>query len=344
MPLSIPFKDNKRLLVHDYSQGEMIPIFILYGELKNLSHIKRVQWNNKKVKNFFIVDLDDIEHEHTFKNNPLIPTPNAIVRNKGKKFGVHLIWALDAPVFGNSKNGFIWTDVSRALAFFCGGDKKFTFHIGKNFLNDVDFDVTINDLDHYPLERFIPLIQANEFKEYRKELTRVTKVAVPTKKKTKTQTTSKEDEGYRNTDLFDATRKYAYIEIRRSTADRYFKENVTLFAEKFNSEYPKPLDGVEVAKVIKSILTWCLARKKALKSYKGKEGKMKLDKSIELKERQKLGAEYAAKVKVSKMELKLKVAILEMKHKGLKINASSLSKYASVNRETTIKYKHLFKA
>jgi len=345
MPLSLPFKADKRLLVHDYSQEKIQHYYTSFEELKSLSHIKRIQYSTAKIKQFLIVDIDDVKHSHTYKNNPLIPTPNIVIENRGTKFGKHLIWILDKPVWGNTKLADVWKNISRSLAFYCGGDKKFTFHIGKNPYNEEDFIVTLNDVDKYPINRFIPLINTKEFKEYweskegRKLLLPVNKVRKHT---TKATPSLEQDEGFRNSDLFEATRKYAYTEIRYATNDTNFKESVLLYANNFNSAYKKPLEAREVKDTANSIVRYCLRHKNALRAYRQNKGVLKLDKTLLLKEKQKLGAEYTAKAKANKMEIRLKTAILEMKHKGLKINASSLSKYASVSRPTISKYKYLF--
>jgi len=298
-----------------------------------VENFKRLRYNRADILlQYIIIDCDNNDYQ-TIMKDPSLPIPNYIIANKGS-VGGHLFFILDRPIlkgkaFNYFKNRFF--RLFDLLTKLYNGDVQNKGYIGKNYLNHKDF--THNVLSHH-LWSLVAL--EKHFESHSITTKRVIEEAART-----ITSVSKEDEGGRNNGLFNALRKYAYKEIRLSTSDRYFIENVTLSADKLNSGYEKPLEAREVKDVVKSVVKYCLKRKRSLRAYKVQRGKMKLDKSIELKEKQKLGAEYTAKVKASKSELKLKVAILEMKSKGIKISVSSLSKYTSLSRPTVTKYKHL---
>ena len=69
---------------------------------------------------------------------------------------------------------------------------------------------------------------------------------------------------------------------------------------------------------------------------------MELDNNMSLKEKQVLSQKYTSKVRVSKTQLEIEKALLEMREKEIKINISSVAKYTKKTRVTINNYKFLF--
>ncbi len=143
-------------------------------------------------------------------------------------------------------------------------------------------------------------------------------------------------------------RFFAYQELKRSVNDNDFTTIIYNYAHKLNQElYDYPLEDNELEGIAKSIVKWCLCKKNKSRIQNSKStkkrGTMNLDESLELKEKQRLSANYSSKLKATKNELKIQVAIIEMKKQELKINVSSVSKYTKLSRPTITKYKHFFK-
>ena len=148
-------------------------------------------------------------------------------------------------------------------------------------------------------------------------------------------------EGKRNDYIFEKTRKYAYIKILKID-EKQFIESVKIYAESLNENLLIPLFNGEVKATTKSIIKYCINNKKKIKKYNNSDDKNRGIMSLEnskktIRQKQKLGAEYTAKIKKEKTILKLKKAVLNMQEKGLKINISSLSKYSKISRPTILK-------
>jgi hypothetical protein len=139
-------------------------------------------------------------------------------------------------------------------------------------------------------------------------------------------------------------RLVAYQEVKRSVNDNDFNTIILHYAHKLNKEsYDYPLEDNELEGIVKSIVKYCLENKSMIKKYKNR-GVLNLDNLLTLKEKQKLGANYSSKVKATKNEMKIQIALIEMKKQECKINVSSVSKYTKLSRPTITKYKHFFKA
>ena len=329
----LPFGENHYIHFQD-NQGNWS--FDYYSNVVRYKEIKRIQYNSKKVKNFFIVDIDNSQNVDLYLNKN-IPTPNMIIRNRGS-FGVHLVWVLDFPIWEtDTKRTVQWERISKSLSHACGGDKQFTHHIGKNFHNSIDFEITFTDTENYSLNDFKNITTTQPSEGYINTQVRKKSLSRPSIG----QVSEKIEVGNRNLGLFNKIRKFSYQELHHHFTNKSFEDSIFRYSHDLNQSIKEPLDDKEVNRIAKSIVKYCLTHKTKILTKKKERGKMNLDENITLKEKQKLSSQYAAKVKTEKTRLKIKISILEMKKKEMKINVSSVSKYSKLSRPTITKNKDL---
>lgn len=295
-----------------------------WQEIYHAPSIKRLQYNTEKYKNYIIVDVDDADI-YAYKGK--LPEPNIIVHNKNKSGG-HLFWVLNRTVsspYYTEK----WKTIFKSFTEIAKGDTKAKGFIAKNINNNIDFNIEfieptaydINALSSYAIQSTPKTIKSVS----RANIERKTEQLIIT-------------EG-RNCKIFDDLRLYAYGRIRASVNDNDFRTIVSSYAERLNECYHYPLESRELSDIIKSVTEWCIENKSKIKNYK-KRGKMKLDDELSLKEKQKLSANYSSKLKATKNEMKIQVAIIEMKKQQMKINVSSVAKYTNLSRPT-LEPKHM---
>lgn len=292
--------------------------------------IKRIQYNTEQLQNYIIVDIDNSNIYKYREAN--LPEPNFIVKNKHKA-GAHLFWVLDRTI-ATPYYKRVWKEVLKNFTLLSGGDAVAKGFIAKNLNNSTDFEYihlepiayNINSLKTYCIQHDT---------EINKRVSRASKKQEqPQLIKTKG----------RNTEIFNKVRLVAYQEVKRSVNDNDFKTIILHYAHKLNKEsYDYPLEDNELEGIVKSIVKYCLDNKSTIKEYDKKRGAMELDKLLSIKKRQKLGANYSSKIKATKNEMKIKIAVIEMKKQELKINVLSVSKYTKLSRPTITKYKHFFK-
>jgi len=300
----------------------------IWQDIATAPSIKRIQYNSETLQNYIIIDIDN-DNIYKFRESNL-PEPNFIVKNKHKS-GAHLFWVLDRTIVTPYYKK-LWQKIFKDFTLKSGGDTLNKGFIGKNLNNNIDFDYleleavayNINDLKQYIYKDTLK----KEKSPYREDMS---------KKKVKVQGKG------RNVDLFNKVRLVAYQDIKRSSNDDDFKMIILNYAKKLNKElFEYPLEINELEGIVKSIVKYCLENKSKIKKYEKTRGKMELDKLLSVKERQRLGANYSSKIKATKNEMKIKIAIIEMKKKELKINVSSVAKYTNLSRVTVTKNKHFF--
>lgn len=294
------------------------------------SRIKRIQYNTEQLQNYIIVDIDNSDIYKYREAN--LPEPNFIVKNKHKA-GAHLFWVLDRTV-ATPYYKRVWKEIFKNFTILSGGDEVAKGFIAKNLNNNIDFDIeflepfayNIHSLKTYCIQNHIE-INKRVSRAYKKQ-------KQPQLIKTKG----------RNTEIFNKVRLVAYQEVKRSVNDDDFKTIILNYAQKLNKEsYDYPLEDNELEGIVKSVVKYCLENKSTIKEYAKKRGAMELDKLLSIKKRQQLGANYSSKIKATKNEMKIKIAIIEMKKQELKINISSVAKFTKLSRPTITKYKHFFK-
>jgi len=294
-----------------------------WQDIAKSSSIKRIQYNTEQLQNYIIVDIDNSDIYKYREAN--LPEPNFIVKNKHKA-GAHLFWVLDRTI-ATPYYKRVWKEVLKNFTLLSGGDTVAKGFIAKNLNNSTDFEYihlepiahNINSLKTYCIENYIEINKRVSKKQPQPQLI-----------KTKG----------RNTEIFNKVRLVSYQEVKRSVNDNDFKTIILHYAHKLNKElYDYPLEDNELEGIVKSVVKYCLENKSMIKEYNKKRGAMELDKLLSIKKRQRLGANYSSQIKATKNEMKIKIAIIEMKKQELKINISGVSRFTKIHRNTISKYK-----
>jgi len=295
-----------------------------WKDIATSPYIPRIQYNTKEYQNYIIVDIDN---KDIYKYRGKLPEPNFIVKNKDGSGG-HLFWVLDRTI-ATPKFKRVWTDTFKLFTKICGGDENNKGFIGKNINNNIDFDIEFIE----PIAYDINALKALTYTEPIKKEKKLSRANMKPKQKQLIVTTG------RNVEIFNKVRLMAYEEIKRSTNENDFSSIVYNYAAKSNLSYQYPLEEKELETIVDSIVRYCLKNKTQISKYTKKRGRMELDENLDLKEKQRLSANYSSKLKATKTELKIKVALIEMKKQELKINISSVAEYTKMTRKTIRKYK-----
>ena len=300
----------------------------LWQDIATASSIKRIQYNTEQLQNYIIVDIDNSDIYKYREAN--LPEPNFIVKNKYKA-GAHLFWVLDRTV-ATPYYKRVWKEIFKNFTVLSGGDTVAKGFIAKNINNNIDFDIEFIESTAYNIKHLKTYIK--NYTEKKKFFSNASKrQAQPQLIKTKG----------RNVEIFNTVRVIAYKEIIRSVNDDDFNTIIFNYADKLNREsFDYPLEDNEVEGIVNSIVKYCINNRVRLKNCKDKKverGKMNLDDSLDLKEKQKLSANYSSKLKAAKNEMRIKVAIIEMKKQKFKITISSVSKFTKIHRNTISKYR-----
>ena len=305
-----------------------------WQDIARAPSIKRIQYNTQYLQNYIIIDIDNSDIYKYRESN--LPEPNFIVKNK-KKAGAHLFYVLDRTV-ATPYYKQVWKDIFKNFTILSGGDKEAKGYIGKNLNNNIDFNIEFIEPTAYNINTLKTYCIQNHT-EIKKRVSRASKKPIQ-KQLIKTKG--------RNEEIFRKVRFFAYQELKRSVNDNDFTTIIYNYAHKLNQDlYDYPLENNELEGIAKSIVKWCLSKKNKSRIQNSKStkkrGQMNLDGNLELKEKQRLSANYSSKLKATKNELKIQVAIIEMKKQELKINVASVAKYTKLSRPTITKYKHFFK-
>lgn len=315
-----------------------------YQEIATAKDIKRIHYNTAKWKNYIIIDIDN-ENLYKYRDNNL-PEPNFIMKNKDKEGG-HLFYVLDRGVY--FKNEYYlnkWDTLQKAFTDISGGDPLNKGFVGK-FINSRHFDYIELNPYAYDIDYLYSKINHTPKNNQAYNPKSFTAYKYTTKSKIKPLKSFKSLDliavGERNNTLFNKTRRYAYLQVLKLNQDD-FKKAVLNYITKLNNSLLVELTTAEITATAKSIIKYCLNNKQSIEDYTKSDnfknrGIMELPQEQELKEKQRLGAEYTAEQKVKKTIFKLKLSLIEMKARELKINISSLSKYSKISRPTIIKYR-----
>ena len=297
----------------------------------NPKGITRIQYNTSNFKRYIIVDVD---HENIFGFEKLdIPNPNFVVKNKHKEGG-HLFWVLDKVCTHEYYLG-LWRDIQKYYSRILDGDEKNVGSIGKNPYNSLDFDYieiypyyyNVKNLHSFIVEEKKQITEELPFFEDYKSINSKGKIVSTG----------------RNVDLFNTCRKFAYQTIKEGLDAINFKFTLLNKMREENKNFSDPLKDKEVIDTYKSIVKYCLKNWNVIKQNNKQVKKMELDNNMSLKEKQVLSQKYTSKVRVSKTQLEIEKALLEMREKGIKINVNSIAKYTGKDRKTISKYNYLFK-
>ena len=288
---------------------------------------KRLQYNKAdKFLQYIIIDCDNNQYKKILKNKDN-PQPNYIIENKTKQGG-HLFFILDRPILKNQYFDYfadIFFQIHKTLTALYKGDKKNQSYIGKNYLNNYDFNHEIGRNALYSLNELKQIISKPEKHEQPKKQTQtfykkdLSKIAI----------------GERNDSLFNELRYYGYI-IAKS---KNLKELLHTQAENINNKFNEPLPKNEIKATANSIYKYIKKNKNKILSYKNKKkGKMNLSQELTTKEKQALSAERTSKIKEEKSKISIEIAIKQLKKEGKKVNPTNISKITKMSRTTILKY------
>lgn len=334
--------------------------WVLYEELKggyyrtqwkNLvkwgGGVKRLHYNTSKWKNYIIIDIDN-ENIYKYREQKL-PEPNFILHNKDKAGG-HLFYVLDKGIYQES-NFYLeqWKQVHKNFTIVSGGDVKAKGYVGK-YINSNHFKYEEIEPKPYSISYLYSFINnkvVNNQAYRREKQNRYIDTTKNNKKPYRANIGQKNLDliliGERNDTLFNKARKYAYIQVLKLSKHN-FERALKSYINNLNNELLAPQEQSEIDATAKSIIKYCLENKERIENYSRENAKDRgvmglQEKEIELKEKQRLGAEYTAEQKQSKTIFKLKLSIIEMKARDLKINNTSLSKWSKISLATVKRYK-----
>lgn len=149
----------------------------------------------------------------------------------------------------------------------------------------------------------------------------------------------------RNCALFECVRVWAYMEVRHYVSFSAFQEVVLEKAMYENGVlFDISLNFVEVQCIARSIAKWTWNHRENLaKRFQQNTRVMSLDNSISLTERQRMGAEYTAKLKREKNEEVIIEAIGTLIASGKQVTKSAVSQMTGIYRGVLNRYySHLF--
>lgn len=296
------------------------------------SSYKRLQYNKAGTfLQYLIIDCDNNKYIKLLKNSQN-PQPNFVIQNK-EKAGAHLIFILDRPILANQYFNYFsdrFFNIFNELTELYEGDKQHKGYIGKNYLNTHDFNGYMLNTEMYSLQSLEDILPQNtkEEKNTSKPLNEITRTF-------SNIDLSEVQEGERNISLFNELRKYAYV-VKSSSN---LLELLEYKGEQINEFLNLP--SSEIKKTVKSVHKYFSSPN--FKELKKKREKMTLSNELSTKEKQKLGAEFSAKAKKAKTELRIEIAIKELNMRNEKITITSLVKITKMSKNTIKKYRDIFK-
>jgi len=231
---------------------------------------KFVQFNTPNLKNYLIVDIDeivdDVEELIEVYN---LPTPTFVVHTTR---GLHLMWRLETAVsVKNPKALKYYNDIKKMLTGLLGGDFCFTNRVARNPLNNDSYFLNekycLMDFGHLLCDEYFSLFEELTGKKFRSKAKRASLNIDFTQV----------FEGERNNQLFSYARAFAYQNYEDLNVNVLLSE-----LEEKNQMMPTPLGFNQVRNIAIGVYRWTqnfyvgsseqktkynqeLARKKAIK-------------------------------------------------------------------------------
>lgn len=258
------------------------------------------------------------------------PTPNCIIQNT-KNGHAHIIYGLQTPVC-TSVNGRIKPQrylncIETGLRDVLNGDRGYTGLIVKNPLRSDFWRLWTPRTELYSLDELFDYCPSTF------EASTATSVTV----------------AGRNCNLFDCLRKFAYkhvLEARKSGSYSSWLMTVTSIGTSMNV-YPIPLSFNEVASVARSVAKWTWRNYERVDSKnrgvmglgnaRRRENDVKLT-DVEIKQRQRAGAEYVNNARKADTEAAIKKAIGQLRLDGKRVTKASVAKLSGIHRNTLSRY------
>lgn len=257
----------------------------------------------------------DIDREDSVNRWERIGLPPNLVMENDLNGHAHYLYRLDKPVYRkkgekSSKPDRFLKAVKRGLTFGLGGDMGYSGFLVKNPFHPDWRTYSFRD-DPYTLGEIAKKIPS----------------WVPP--------SIQEGDGRNNT-VFHALRKWAYRNLHRYEEKSAWNEIVLNIASDIN-EFPEPLLESEIRAIAKSVANW------VWNNYTGsgwvpRERVMKLNQEIPLADRQRLGQNYAAGVKVQNTKSMLRMAIEDLISEDLPVTQLGVSERSGKSLRTVKTY------
>jgi hypothetical protein len=156
----------------------------------------------------------------------------------------------------------------------------------------------------------------------------------------------------RNDELFDTTRLWAYVEVRRYKELQAFWEAVKRYSHAYNQKFEPPLGPGEVNSVARSVSRWTWAHRKSsvVRQHQknigalGLEPLHGLDKDthrLAKQNRQIAGAAHANHRRQQNTERNIRAAVRRLHANSKRITKAAVAREAGVSRDTVYRYQHL---
>lgn len=146
----------------------------------------------------------------------------------------------------------------------------------------------------------------------------------------------------RNCTVFDTVRHWAYPRVNDYSSISLWSGAVMLQVEQVNQQlrtmgFAEQLPRSEVASVGNSVSKWTWANRDRLNRNYKRRGVLNMDPNLPLIERERLGAEYSARVKRAATEARLWEVVAQGQEQGEKLSVTFLARQAGVSRQVLYK-------
>lgn len=281
-----------------------------------------IQLNGPRQKRFLSFDIDRPLGALAWEDANL-PIPNLIITNPHNGHA-HLVWELHTPIWeakkGDERSGTALPirylkATYRAMREALGADTAYNGLLVKNPFHP-SWTVTCGRSKPYSL---------GELSAHLDLSSEPSKAKLP-----ETQV------GYRNCQLFDSVRFWAYRAKRLFSSIGLFRSAIDDELDRLNGSLDNPLSFREVDGIAKSVSTWVWNTYTGSGNVKCK-GICQLDSSIPLLKRQQLGQSAAANQRILMTRLRIRRAIASI-GKGIRLTKAEVARRAGLDRKTV--YRH----
>jgi hypothetical protein len=274
---------KKPYCTDDFSKGVKIR-----SKVKALLH-KYLQYQNPNEMLWLVFDVDYVINHEIIRNDLKLPPPNILVQNRDNGHG-HLYYLMANPVHLNPDSSQKAMDyllaVQRAMTRELSADPGYAGLLAKNPLDDENWCVAYLHVAYLHDKGY----ELDELADYLHTLNdRDAQEAI--------------DQGIgfgRNVALFNGTRKWAYVELRKYTqTNRQTWFEAVLVEAALNNRFDPPLYEMEVRSIAKSISNWTWIRRRNLTDFSKQSARGK--KRAETTDMKALGSKGGRKSKRDKL-------------------------------------------
>jgi len=275
---------------------------------------------NQRLRRYLVLDIDYKAAALAWEDIGLAPTITVINKENAH---AHLMYELSSPVSfsdrARSKPQAYFKAVEHSLATALKADISYSGLITKNPLSDlwlVDYNNGRFDLEE--LAEYCPTLSPGRARALKAD----------------------PGEG-RNCSLFNDVRLWAYFQVKEFVIYEAWYQTVLARCEQANIFTPA-LPYSEVRATAKSIAKWTWKYRHDLGNRKNR-GAAKVDKRLNLTNRQKAGAAYTNQNRKEQTEKAIVDAVSKLTGQGKALTVAELMRMADVSRRTLYNYNHLWK-